>query len=172
MCVCVCRGYIPPPPSGQERKDQSQTYSGRHHASLELLGGGGVRLQWYPLHWNGEELFLLKTSFALWAHQGLIVEGPGLLGGVGAWGVALPFKERAQLSAVPASTFTNHTAPLWVLPEHLENRVDFPLKDSRSKTGQYLNEFQDSFAPKGENSLPIYFQAQIMCKHIFFWVVK
>lgn len=159
----VCRRYI----------HSHLKFTGKAGAEPDMLsetsplpGNAGVRLQWLPppLHWNRVGLFLLATCLALWT-RGLKCWRPWMCGGA-----ALSFQGKSAVVSYSCFTVTNHTAPFWLLPGHLENRLDFPPKDLKwIKTGPYLNEFQGSSAPKGENSLPIYFPAQIMCKHILFW---
>ena len=123
----VCMGGQIPPTLNGWRRNQSQTCPIRRHPPWGLC----------------EELLLHKTSLPLLSELGggLTVEGPGCLdcGRLGVW-LFPPGKWRSCFSALPASTFANHTAPLWILPGHLESRVDFPQKALRRiQTGQYLN---------------------------------
>lgn len=134
--------FFPPTLSGCERKGGSQTCPIRHHLSLGLVGGGGVGLQCYPLYWNGEKLFLLKTYLLLLSEfTRLNLWKPGtprvwVLGGVS--GSSLQGKGTAahQLFLIPPSL----TTLLYTTLSRTPGEQIFPQKALKwIKTGRYLH---------------------------------
>lgn len=156
----------------EHTKDGERGISAKHAETSPLLGP--VKERWdeatvVPLHWNGEGY---SSSKLLWSlnSPGFSCWSPWSPGSVGAWMWLFLLRERHSCQLFLLLPLT-HPAASGMLPGHLQNSGVSPEALKWIETGQYLNEFKGSLCTQ-ENSLGVYFPAQITHKYISFWKVK